>query len=103
MILTIDEIKNRITPIAERYKLPAVYLFGSYARGDADEWSDVDILIERQGTNLYNLLRMSGLTMDFEECLSKEIDLLAADIITKSDDHRFADNIMKDAVRIYEG
>ena len=31
---TIDEIKNIVTPIAEKYQIAQVYLFGSFARGD---------------------------------------------------------------------
>ena len=42
MVYTIDEIRQIITPIAKKYGLPAVYLFGSYARGTANEDSDVD-------------------------------------------------------------
>ena len=34
---TIDEIKNIVTPIAEKYQIAQVYLFGSFARGDFDE------------------------------------------------------------------
>ena len=43
---TIDEIKNIVTPIAEKYQIAQVYLFGSFARGDFDEQSDIDICIE---------------------------------------------------------
>ena len=38
---TIDEIKNIVTPIAEKYQIAQVYLFGSFARGDFDEQSDI--------------------------------------------------------------
>ena len=49
MVYTIDEITARITPVAEKYGIPAVYLFGSYARGTATEDSDVDLLIDMTG------------------------------------------------------
>ena len=42
---SIEEITRRIAPVAEKYQLPAVYLFGSYARGDATADSDVDLLV----------------------------------------------------------
>lgn len=45
-IYTIDEIKAVVKPIAEKYDLEKVYLFGSYARGEANEESDIDILIK---------------------------------------------------------
>ncbi|MDR3294725.1 MAG: nucleotidyltransferase domain-containing protein [Clostridiales Family XIII bacterium] len=38
-------------PIAIKYQLPTVYLFGSYARGEATDDSDVDILIDRTALN----------------------------------------------------
>ena len=44
MVLTVNELKTRIAPIAAQYGLKAVYLFGSYARNEATDDSDVDIL-----------------------------------------------------------
>ena len=43
MILSIDEIRDKIRPICEKYKIEKVWLFGSYARGEAREDSDVDV------------------------------------------------------------
>ena len=48
MIYTIEEIRRRITPVAVRYRLKAVYLFGSYARGEATDESDIDLLIDTE-------------------------------------------------------
>lgn len=42
---TIEEIREKATPIAIRYEVDELSLFGSYARGDADEKSDLDFLI----------------------------------------------------------
>ena len=52
MVYTVDEIRQIVHPIAERYGLQAVYLFGSYARGTASEDSDIDLLIDTTGTEL---------------------------------------------------
>ena len=49
MICTLDEIRHIITPIAQKYNLSAVYLFGSYARGTAREDSDLDLLVDLSG------------------------------------------------------
>lgn len=43
-MLTIEEIKRAVTPICERYGVERLSLFGSYARGEADEKSDVDLI-----------------------------------------------------------
>lgn len=48
MIYTIDEISSRIRPVAEKYHLKAVYLFGSYARGEARDDSDVEAALQKE-------------------------------------------------------
>lgn len=50
-MLTIEEIRDKIAPVAIEYGLRQVYLFGSYARGEANEDSDVDLV----GGNTNNL------------------------------------------------
>lgn len=44
MPYTIDETRARAMPAAIRYGVNALSLFGSYARGDTDEKSDLDFL-----------------------------------------------------------
>ena len=74
MILTIDEIRAKIRPICEKYRLKKVWLFGSYARGEATEDSDVDLHIKvPQGIGLFGI---GGLYADLEEALGKKIDLI---------------------------
>lgn len=53
MIYTIDEIKDKVNPIAKQYNLSKVYLFGSYARGEEDENSDIDIALEIEDESQY--------------------------------------------------
>lgn len=48
MIYTAEEIRRRIIPVAVRYRWKAVYLFGSYARGEATDESDIDLLIDTE-------------------------------------------------------
>ena len=74
MILSIDEIREKIRPICERYRVKKLWLFGSYARGEAREDSDVDLHIKApKGIGLFGL---GGLYADLEEALGKEIDLI---------------------------
>lgn len=53
MVYTIDEIKAKIEPIAKQYNVSKVYLFGSYARGEEDENSDIDIALEIKDESQY--------------------------------------------------
>ncbi|MDR0903009.1 MAG: nucleotidyltransferase domain-containing protein [Ruminococcus sp.] len=101
MIYTIDEIKERIRPVAEKYNLPAVYLFGSYARGEADEKSDIDLMIDRTGTDVVGVFRLGGVFGEFRDSLETEIDMITTDVFKHEDDRYFTDNVKKDMVNIY--
>ncbi|MDZ4794034.1 MAG: nucleotidyltransferase domain-containing protein [Bacteroidota bacterium] len=46
MILTKDQIKSAVETYFAGKPVRKVWLFGSYERGDADENSDVDVLID---------------------------------------------------------
>lgn len=46
MVLTIEEIAEKINPVIEQHDVSKVWLFGSYARGDADENSDIDRVVD---------------------------------------------------------
>jgi predicted nucleotidyltransferase len=100
MIYTIEEIKEKIRPIAEKYNLPAVYLFGSYARGEADEKSDVDIMIDRTGTPIVGLLKLAGVYGDIRDNLNMEISMITTDVLGDDDDPWFTDNLKRDMVRL---
>ena len=56
--------------------MAAVYLFGPYAKGEATEKSDVDILIDKNGSPLKGLFALGGLYNDLCEAVGKEIDLI---------------------------
>ena len=53
MVYTVEQIKDKIFPIAKQYDLSKIYLFGSYVRGEADEKSDVDIALELEDDSVY--------------------------------------------------
>ena len=94
-MLTIEEIKKAVVPICERYGVERLSLFGSYARGEADDKSDVDLMVD--GGKLVGF-EWGGLYADIEEALGVEIDLLSRDDTRQ----RFLDKIAKDEVLIYE-
>ena len=69
-IYTLDEIAGIIAPIAARYGVDRIFIFGSYARGEADENSDIDLCIE--AVAIKGLFALGGLYADLEEALGKE-------------------------------
>ena len=76
-IYTLDELKSIVIPIAKQHRVTKMYLFGSYAKGTADEKSDIDIRIDSK--NLRNLFALGGLYADLEEALNKPLDLVTTE------------------------
>ena len=106
MIYTIEQIKEKIAPVALKYRLPAVYIFGSYARGEATDKSDVDILVDRTGTELKGMFAMGGLYNDLCEAVEKPIDLVTTGALEQESTKRrtpwFVENLNREKVVIYE-
>ena len=92
---TIAEIKNKITGTARKYGIQKAYLFGSYARGEAERESDIDICIEKG--KLRTLFELSGFCQDLEETLGNKVDV----VTTAGLSNDFKEQIEKDMLLIY--
>ncbi len=75
-----------------------VYLFGSYADGDATEESDIDLLIESQKDFDYLQFRLevNGLS----EQLKKKIDIVSINALRPY--RYFTKNVLEQKVMLYE-
>ena len=51
MVYTLEQISDLIAPIAIKYDVLCIWIFGSYARGEASEESDIDIVFNYDGSN----------------------------------------------------
>ena len=106
MIYTIDEISRRIRPVAEKYHLKTVYLFGSYARGEANADSDIDLLVDLTGTNIRSLFALGSVYCDLESALGKSIDLIPVSSLEQTSksasDELFRNAVQTERVRIYD-
>ncbi len=104
MVYTLEEISRRVRPVAEKYHLKAVYVFGSYARGEAREDSDVDLLIDDTDSGLRGLA-YGGLCYDLEEALEKEISFVTIDSLEQPARHKsdiyFRENVSRERREIY--
>ena len=92
---SIADIQAIISPIAREYGAERIYLFGSFARGDARPDSDVDLRIDR-GT--VRGLRFAGLLGDLEDALGRHVDLIS----TNGMDEAFRRSIAAEEVLLYE-
>ena len=94
---SIDELKAIVAPIAEKYRVNKVYIFGSVARGDYNDNSDYDFYIEL--SEVWGLFRLSSFFQDLHDAIGSDIDLL--DNISVQPD--FLNAIRAEGVIIYEG
>ena len=105
MIYTVDEISRIVLPIAKHYGLKAVYLFGSYALGSADESSDIDLLIDTTGTAIKSLLQVAAIYCDLENALGKTVDLITVSSLEQKaqmpSEESFRETVWKEKVSIY--
>lgn len=92
---TIAELEQIIVPIAEKYHLARVYLFGSYARGDYNENSDIDLRIDKG--ELRGMFALCGFYTEVSEALQMKVDVLT----TGSLDKEFLERIEKEEVLLY--
>ena len=92
--INVDEIKKKITPILKKYKVTRAGVFGSYARGEQKQNSDVDILIEiGDCADLVELIRLKKL---IEKKINKKIDLVEYGNIRKE----IKENILNEEISI---
>lgn len=69
-----DDIKSKIIGIIKKNDVKKATLFGSFARGEATENSDIDLLIEFAGKK--SLLDLVSLKIELEELLNRKVDVL---------------------------
>ncbi len=94
-ILTIKQIKDRIKPVMEKHGIKDVYLFGSYARGEAKSSSDVDIYCEKGDVN--TLFKAIDFDEELENALGKKVDVVT--IGSRMDDY-FKRQLESDMIKI---
>lgn len=92
--MSIDSLQKTITPIAEKYGVRDVFLFGSVAKGTDTEKSDIDLRVNAE--SLSGFFALCGFYTELETALNRKIDL----VTTNSLDKDFRDSIAKDEVFI---
>lgn len=93
--LSRDRITYCVVSLAKEYGAKEVSLFGSWARGEQTESSDIDLLVEKGS--------MRGLqVLDFQARLEKELGRPVDVVTTASCSQRFLSRIEQEKVTIYE-
>ena len=94
--ITIDVIKGVVKPLAEKYHINDVYIFGSYARGEDTQNSDIDFLIYGD----QNFIPTSVLVFaeELRIIFKKDIDVIEINEVNKGS--AFYEAIMRECIRI---
>src|SRR6266542_3879002 len=92
---SLQDLRRRrveILAAAARHGIRNVRVFGSVARGDADDRSDVDFLVELERGR--SLLDLAGLLVDLEDLLGRRVDVASVPGLKA----RIRDRVLAEAV-----
>lgn len=95
-VITLENITALVKPLAKKYHVKEIYLFGSYARGEADEHSDLDFLVF--GGEGFKLTSILALGEELREVLKKKVDIF--EIREVNQDRDFYKTIMREKVLV---
>jgi len=91
----LEELRDLISPLASRYNITGVYLFGSRARGDSVEDSDYDFVIEVAPD--YDWKDHMGFIEDASKVLGRDVDVVTRRSLT---DDRFSKDVLREMVHV---
>lgn len=95
-IFTIPDIAELVKPVVKKYGVERLYLFGSYARGEADAGSDLDFLVF--GGENFKLTTIFAFAEELREVLEKDVDVFEINEINR--DSSFYRALMKERLLI---
>lgn len=97
-IYTIEEIKTIIQEVLKDFEVKKAILFGSYAKNNPTQKSDIDLVIDSEG-KLLNIY-FYGLLENLVQKLQKNVDLFEISEIRKGSS--IDKEIQKEGIVIYE-
>ena len=108
MYLSLEQITDKVLPVARKYNLKAVWVFGSHARNEAGFDSDVDLLIDVEGASGTEWA-CSNIFSDLEQQFGKgKVDTVTLGAVTDTSGYpqntkaRFRESILTDRRQIYD-
>ena len=98
-IYTMEEIKKYILKVLKKYGIEKAYIFGSYARGDYRENSDIDAAVVVSKKNISNnILKQMGQLVTLTRDISIDIEPV---LLIEEDKSGFLENIMQYGEAVY--
>lgn len=100
----LSELTQKLQFLAEKYQLSRIILFGSYARGEADAQSDIDLVLDMEGSPILGW-EFFEMEEDFQKTLQKPVDILTLDEVKESISYLMREvrqHIVEEGIVLYE-
>ena len=91
---TLERHRTEVLRLAAQYGATDVRVFGSVARGDCDDSSDIDFLVRMMpGRSLFDI---GGLLMDLQDLLGRRVDVVTERGLRP----RMRERVLRDAIPV---
>lgn len=90
--MDIEKIKEIAVPILQRHGVKKAAIFGSYARGEQTDNSDIDILIEYAPNARKSLFVRARIVHELKQALNREVDVVTEKSLSKF----FRDDVLRE-------
>jgi hypothetical protein len=97
-IFQLRQYTPELKRIAKKYGIKNLFIFGSLARDESGERSDVDFLVDmKAGSSLFGV---GGFSYEAEKLLGVRVDVIPRSVLPKTTDPNFVANIERDAIAL---
>ncbi|WP_154052844.1 nucleotidyltransferase family protein [Olsenella uli] len=95
VVYSTNELRGLIVPLVRKYGLRGARLFGSYARGEADASSDIDVLLD--AGDGFRPLSIYALSEDLRASSGKDVDVYE---LSELNPGEFRDTVLREAIAL---
>ena len=99
--MNLKELKKRkkqLYEIATKYGISSIYVFGSVARGESSEISDVDFLVEMKANA--SAFGIGAFQFEAQKLLGRQIDVVPTFTLPKIKDKNFVQSLQAEAIAL---
>lgn len=90
-----DELKALKPTLKKRFKVETIDIFGSYAKGQSNERSDIDLLVTYSSPD-YDYFTILGLRNYLQRKLHLKVDIVSKEFLNK----HIRDEVLKEAIPV---
>ena len=82
MYPSMQTIKSTAVPILKRYGITKAFVFGSFAKGEQKNHSDIDFLIEYSPKTKRSLFTLVKLKNELQDALQRDVDIVTENALS---------------------